>query len=370
MKIIPLLLSTFIFMQCNTANKNAEIMWSNTDSLPKTVNGQTQLGVAGPLVGIHQNHLLIAGGANFPERMPWEGGIKKYQRSAYIYQIKDQILKLSDTLSFDTSTAYAANCSTKEGIYTAGGENESGASSQFHIYKWNGEQHNFDVQKLSDLPIPLSNASLVASEDKLYLVGGENTTLVSDKIYQYDQEWKEYLTLPYPITHTVAVVKENYLYLFGGRTRETNAISTLYKSCYKIDLKTKEIVQIADLPEALSAGTGFKDDKDRLFLVGGDNGTTFHKVEHLILEIANEANPIHKENLIEEKATIQSKHPGFTKEVLQYNEKSNTWKVVSNLAVGAPVTTTAVYHDQHVYIPSGEIRAGVRSAGILTGTIN
>ena len=72
MKIIPLILSTFLFMQCTTTNNVAEINWSVADSLPKTITRQTQLGVAGPVVGIHHNHLLIAGGANFPEKMPWD----------------------------------------------------------------------------------------------------------------------------------------------------------------------------------------------------------------------------------------------------------------------------------------------------------
>lgn len=369
MKTIPLILSTLLFMQCRTTKNVEEITWSVADSLPKTITGQVQLGVAGPVVGVHQAYLLIAGGANFPEKMPWDGGIKKYQYSAYIYAIKDGALHLQDTCSFNTSTAYAANCSQDEGIYTAGGENENGASSQFHIYKWNNEKQYFETQQLPDLPIPLSNASLVADDNKLYLVGGENANLVSDKIYLYDQKWQEYMSLPYPLTHTVALVKDHFLYLFGGRSRQVNAISTLYKTSYKINLKTKEVIQIADLPEALSAGTGFKDDKGRLFLIGGDNGTTFHKVENLILEIAKETDPFQKEKLIQDKATVQSNHPGFSKAVLQYDDQLNSWQVVGNLPSGSPVTTTAIFHNQQVYIPSGEIKAGVRSAGILTGTI-
>lgn len=369
MKTIPLILSTLLFMQCSSTKNVEEITWSVSDSLPKTITGQVQLGIAGPVVGIHRNHLLITGGANFPEKMPWEGGIKKYQHTAYIYAIKDHNLQLKNTLSFNTSIAYAANCSQENGIYTAGGENEKGASSQFQIYTWSPEQNSFQVNQLPNIPIPLSNASLVADDNKLYLVGGENAELVSDKIYIYDQKWQEYMHLPYPLTHTVALVKDHFLYLFGGRTRQPNAISTLYKTCYKINLKTKKIVQIADLPEALSAGTGFTDDHGHLFLIGGDNGSTFHKVEQLILDIAQETAPDRKEKLIQDKAIVQSNHPGFTKTVLQYDDQLDKWKVSSTLLVGSPVTTTAVFHDQQVYIPSGEIKAGIRSAGILTGTI-
>lgn len=369
MKTIPLILSTLLFMQCSTTKNVEEIIWSVSDSLPKTITGQVQFGVAGPLVGIHQNHLLIAGGANFPEKMPWEGGIKKYQHTAYIYAIEDHNLQLKDTFCLSNSTAYAANCSHEEGIYTAGGENEMGASSQFQICTWNPEQDRFQVNKLPNLPVPLSNASLVADDNKLYLIGGENADIVSDQIYLFDQKWQEYMRLPNALTHTVALVKDHFLYLFGGRKRQLNAISTLYKTCYKINLKTKEIIQIADLPDPLSAGTGFTDDHGRLILIGGDNGSTFQKVEQLILAIAQETDSDKKEKLIQDKAIVQSNHPGFTKTVLQYDDQLDKWHVASTLPLGSPVTTTAVFHDQQVYIPSGEIKAGIRSAGILTGTI-
>ena len=44
-------------------------------------------GLAGALIGISNNQLIAAGGANFPESMPWEGGAKKYHKALYIYYI-------------------------------------------------------------------------------------------------------------------------------------------------------------------------------------------------------------------------------------------------------------------------------------------
>ena len=50
MKTIPLILSTLLFMQCSTTKNVEEITWSVSDSLPKTITGQVQLGVAGRLL--------------------------------------------------------------------------------------------------------------------------------------------------------------------------------------------------------------------------------------------------------------------------------------------------------------------------------
>ena len=46
--------------------------WQSIDSLP-TPN----IGVAGAFSGVHNGAMVVAGGANFPNGMPWEGGKKQ-----------------------------------------------------------------------------------------------------------------------------------------------------------------------------------------------------------------------------------------------------------------------------------------------------
>ena len=49
------------------------IEWKVLARLP-AINGNTKaLGYSGSIAGIHNNHLIIAGGTNFPDRMPWDG---------------------------------------------------------------------------------------------------------------------------------------------------------------------------------------------------------------------------------------------------------------------------------------------------------
>ncbi len=49
--------------------------WSDATQLPSQ-SGKPHPGLAGAVTGIHNNILLIAGGANFPDGLPWEGGKK------------------------------------------------------------------------------------------------------------------------------------------------------------------------------------------------------------------------------------------------------------------------------------------------------
>ena len=53
------------------------IQWKIAAVLPATSGHAKAFGLAGAVCGIHQNALIIAGGANFPDAMPWLGGKKK-----------------------------------------------------------------------------------------------------------------------------------------------------------------------------------------------------------------------------------------------------------------------------------------------------
>ena len=64
--------------------KANEIVWTAAANLPALSPGQKNTGVAGAFTGVHNGVLIIAGGANFPNGMPWEGGKKAYQDAIYV----------------------------------------------------------------------------------------------------------------------------------------------------------------------------------------------------------------------------------------------------------------------------------------------
>ena len=53
----------------------AGLQWDT--SLPSLPD---QHGFAGAFTGVSKGHLLVAGGANFPDAPPWENGKKKMER--------------------------------------------------------------------------------------------------------------------------------------------------------------------------------------------------------------------------------------------------------------------------------------------------
>lgn len=118
------------------------------------------------------------------------------------------------------------------------------------------------------------------------------------------------------------------------------------------------------LPYALCAGTGILQDR-HILLFGGDKGIVFNQAETLIAAIKNTSDPVKKQELILEKNKLQSTHPGFSREVIAYDIDQDTWSVAGLIPYETPVTTTAVNWENGILIPSGEIRAGVRTPRIL-----
>ena len=105
-------------------------------------------------------------------------------------------------------------------------------------------------------------------------------------------------------------------------------------------------------------------------IFGGDKGETFHKTEKFIAAIHSEKDDAKKTALIQQKNTLQSSHPGFSKEILMYNAEPDEWTVVGCIPFDSPVTTNAVIWEDKVIIPSGEIKAGVRTPQILSAKLD
>lgn len=356
------------------------MQWKIAAQLPVTRGQAKALGFAGSVAGVHENKLIIAGGANFPDKMPWEGGAKKYYDDLYLYLIKgNKLIQDKRDFKLPFSIGYAAVCSTPQGVIHAGGENENGISDKVVLLQWNTATENINIRNLPDLPVALTNAAAAANGDIIYIAGGETVTGVSDQFYSLDLNntaagWKQLPVIPKPVSHSVLLLQTNgshaSVYLIGGRKKNTNGISSLYSSVFEFDLNSNEWKEKTSLPYALSAGTGIAVYENEILIFGGDKGKTFNKTEELLAAISAERNEFKKQDLVRQKNELQQSHPGFGNEVLLYSTIKDEWKLIGKIPFVTPVTTTAVKWNESVFIPGGEIKAGIRTPQILMGKIN
>lgn len=361
-------------------NKHIEFLkWSITQELPPLDGQSKALGLAGPVCGVHQDVLMVGGGANFPNMMPWLGGKKKYYDDLYIYtrhHDTTSLFPLKITLPFPV--AYAASCSTPKGIVYVGGENEHGLCNKVFLLKWDSSTKMVKTINLPDFPIHVANASATVSGNMLFVAGGENATETTDDFYRLDlgetgAVWVKLASIPKPVSHAVSVLQGNghhpCIYVMGGRKKNTNGISEFYSSVYEYDLVTGRWLQKKSMPYPMCAGTGIAGEKQSVLMFGGDKGETFHQVEILLASILKETDAAKKQALIAQKNKIQSSHPGFSKEILLYDAGKDIWTSAGNIHFEVPVTTFACWWGKNVIIPTGEVRAGLRTPYILSAEI-
>lgn len=386
MKTLHYILISFISLFMNLfaqslaqENKSISINWTVAGSIAGSNEQTVALGVAGPIAGVHNNVLLIGGGCNFPGTMPWRGGIKQYYNDLYIYT-KDKTgnLDLVFLTKLPYPVGYAASCATAKGVVLAGGENGTGMLDKALLLQWNRSKQNIEIRNLPNLPFPVTNASLAASGNTVYLAGGETALSTTDQFLTLDLNditagWKVLSPIPHPVSHSVLAVQpggeSSAVYLIGGRKKNSNGISDLYASVYAYNPSENQWKQKQDLPYPLSAGAGMASGTEKILLFGGDIGETFHKTEELIAAINQEKDTTKKERLNQKKIQIQSSHPGFSNQVLQYSTVTGQWLKLQSVPFTMPVTTVACRWGNDVIIPSGEIKAGVRTPQILLGKI-
>jgi cyclically-permuted mutarotase family protein len=359
---------------CAPANQISLMDWKIGSALPP-VDNMPAIGVAGPVTGVHRHMLIVGGGANFPDSMPWLGGKKKYQHAVYIFaQAPDQSIVHHKTCFFPFNIAYSASVSTDEGVIFVGGENENGISNKAGSIQWDHQRDTIEYNALPDLPQAITNAAATVHDHSIFVVGGETERGPSDHFYRLDLNnkqagWQALPAAPKKVSHAVLLVQfkqgKPFIYLAGGRKKTNNGISELYNSLYEYDLYRQAWTERKPLPYALSAGTGLSAAEKYLIFFGGDKGETFHKSEMINAAIAKEQDEVKREQLAREKIHIQSTHTGFSNEILVYNVLSDHWSVAGHIPFQTPVTTTAVIWNDLVTIPSGEIKAGVRTKQIL-----
>lgn len=360
-------------------SNNIVRQWRIAGTIPATTEFQGGKGLAGPVAGVHANTMFLAGGANFPDKMPWEGGKKQYYHHGYIFSKAASTLVPSVSgFELPESIAYAANCSTPLGVFYAGGENEQGILKHAYLLRWESKLQKVSITSLPDLPIALTNASATSYKNIVFVVGGESSTGVSDQAWcldldQYKAGWQPLPRLPKPISHAVFIATPSShaynLYVFGGRCKQADGISEIYNSVYALHTADKTWRALTPLPYALSAGTGVAVGADRVLLFGGERGTVFNQVERYLVEISKATDPAQKDRLVQQKNLLQSTHPGFSKEILLYDLVQQTIQSQGSIPYDVPVTTTAFWWKDAVIIPSGEIKAGIRTPHILSVTI-
>ncbi len=386
-RLVAFLISIFTLMTFySSAQKPVlTISWKKISSVPDAGDAKTSLGLAGAINGVNNDVLIVAGGSNFHNKLPWEGGKKVYYDKIFVLQKNGFEYSWNKNVKsvLPQSIAYCGNTSTPSGIVYVGGENENGISNKCFLLTWNKKENAVDVKPLADLPLALTNVAVTNIDDVVYVVGGDEQNNSSNSFFSLDLKdknlhWKKLPDLPVALANTTVVAQNSKsgkkIFVIGGRSKTPSGISDLHNTVFAFDFQKNKWKRCADISNGahttnLSAAGGVALGTNEILITGFDNGEIFHQIETLISKIAQAKTSEEKQKLTKEKNNLSICHKGFDKSLLLYNTISNQWTKIGELPFPAHVTTTDVKWGNEVIVSNGEIKPGVRTPDVWIGKV-
>ena len=322
--------------------------WQQLPDLPD------ELGVAGPFVGVHNDALIVAGGANFP-RPVWDNDKTWHDRVHVLAKTGDSYV-WKDGGRLTRAVGYGAAVSTPDGVVCMGGNDATETFQEVFVLRWDA-----DVQKITrvdypPLPRPCAYGQAALVGQVIYLAGGQSGSGLDsamknfwalDLTKQHDRAafaWRELDPWPgasraFNITVSQHNGYHDCVYVMSGRRRQGEDVQFL-RDVWQFTAETGNWRRRADVPRSVMAGTGSGFGQSHIFVLGGDDGSLFFQADEL-----------------------KDEHPGFPREALAYHTITNTWTSAGPIPQNH-VTTVPVLWDKRLVVASGEVRPRVRSASV------
>ena len=306
-------------------------------------------GVSAPFCGVVGDALVVAGGANFPDKSLLEGGAKRVYADIWAHTDGEwaHVGVLPD------STAYGATFAVDGALVLAGG-NVCGTTTD-KVYELTLQDRAALLRALPPLPEPMEQCGWTRDGDRLYLVGGVGTTGVyACTVGEY--VWTKLADLPEPLVQPVAFASAGKLYVWGGFNPETLEVSDkgLVISSEVEKSLWREAPSIPDGGTFVGA-TGATLPDGRLVVVGGVNRAIFARALH---------------NTPEDRIPYLSKEPAeyqFRQAVYAFDPAAGAWTLLgADPACALAGPGVAVRPAGGLYVAGGELKPGVRSPRIFS----
>jgi N-acetylneuraminic acid mutarotase len=356
------------------------LSWRQLPSLPQ---GN---GVGGPYVGVLGGRLMIAGGAAFPD-----GQTKVFvDRLHLLERDEDESLRwvAQDNLKLPRPAGYGATVPDEEGVILIGGMDDRECFAEVTRISPAGS-----MTLLAPLPVPLANFAAARVGPLLIVAGGQEspTGPATRHCFALDlsadpASWR--ILPPWPGKPRVApvgVALDDEFILLGGRDSRPGEPTVVLTDAYAFSPVSQEWRRLPDVPPSrdnvngVMAATGVPLDNDRLIVLGGGAGAFLERRERLLAKAAElqrekpsdegeSAGDAELAALRHELAHLN--HPGFQRTVRVYDRRTERWLAAEVLPMELPpVTTTAVWWNDLIVLPTGEIRPQGRTETIWAGTI-
>ena len=297
-------------------------------------------GVSAPFCGFIGETLVVAGGANFPDKPLLEGGAKRVYADIWAYAPG----QWHHAGCLPDSVAYGATFQLQDALVFAGG-NVCGSTTD-KVYKVELDGGDARLTALPPLPVPMEQCGWTQSGDALFLAGekGVFCCLVGEFV------WQRLCEVPEPLVQPLAYAAGGKLFLWGGFNPQTLLASD---AGHCLDLETLEWGSAPAIPDGgtFVGATGATLPDGRLAVVGGVNRSIFERALR---------------NTPEDRIPYLSHEPSwyrFRKEVFVFDGKQ--WSCLALADACALAGPGVAAGPAGLYVAGGECKPGVRSPRIF-----
>jgi solute:Na+ symporter, SSS family len=338
-----------------TSESKSFLDWQSLPDLPD------ELGVAGPFAGVHNDALIVAGGANFP-RPVWDND-KIWHDTIHVLTKGEGGYAWKSGGKLSRPIGYGTAVSTADGVVCIGGNDSKATFDRVFALRWDAEAQQVTQVDYPSLPQPCAYGQAVLVGNVIYVAGGQSDSDLESAMNNFwsldlsqntdanDADsnsstfaWRTLTAWPgvpraFNITAGQHNGYEDCVYVMSGRRQDGNNVDFL-TDVWEFRPTSGHWRQRADVPRPVLAGTGIGFGHSHIFVLGGDDGSLFFEADKL-----------------------RDRHPGFPKESLAYHTITDTWTSTGVMPQNH-VTTVPVIWDDRIVIASGEVRPRVRSPAV------
>ncbi len=317
--------------------------WMKLPSLPD------KEGFAAMFAGVSGGALLAAGGANFPDKKPWEGGRKIWHDTVFVLDKPDGTWKIAGKLP--RPLGYGVSATWRDSIVCVGGSDATRHFADCFRLEWRGGK--LEKKPLPALPQSTANMCGALLGDTLYIAGGTakpDSTSTLKKFYALDlaaaqPAWRELEPWPGAARMlAVAAAQDGSFFLASGADLSAGAdgkpVRTYLKDAFRFT-PGKGWKRIADLPRAAVAGPS--------------PAPTIGETQFVVMSGDDAA----------QLTTLPTQHIGFPRTAFSYDTRTDRWTEFAPMPAPRVTVPTAHWNGAWVII-SGEQRPGIRSPEIWT----
>ena len=336
------------------------------------------------------NKLIVAGGANFPGKLGFEGGTKAYYSEIVSYDEESGKWRLIGHLP--DSAAYGVSVPLSDGALWVGGNNAT--TSLRSVLRVSLNETGAAVLKpFPQLPATMDNMAGSAIADTVFVAGGNIDGKPANRFYCIDarsgSEWKELPQFPGPprLQPLLVPIKQNnrsYLYLlggfFGGDSLRQPVISS---EILRYDVTAGKWEITGELTDeetgehfSLTGAVAMPVENRYILCMGGVNRTIFLDAITTQYNITyNGALTVEGRQLLhlefsKEYMTRPIEDYKFSRECRIFDTVTGGWKTILDTSLTARAGATLVFEGKEFYVVQGELKPGVRTPVTIKGEIN